>query len=272
VWHGGRRIRAQAGRYGAVLGPHEATRWSGRRGFEEITVEVDRHALEDCWRRLTGEDTTSPIPIHPTLPLDTEHGHLLLRIIRSMTTRLEFGPSLGGGASALEEFFLQTLLAPAAHHACQDPVALAPMGDAHLARRAEVFLEDEAHRAPTIAAVAEHHAVSIRTLQRAFLRHQGVTPRAFLRQVRFERARSRLQRGRDAHVTDVALSLGFTHLGRFSVEYRRRYGETPSATLHGHRAPDRSLDVALRIAAGDASASNGNGRGREGACGFCGCV
>jgi AraC-like DNA-binding protein len=30
---------------------------------------------------------------------------------------------------------------------------------------------------------------------------------------------------------NVALRCGFAHCGRFSVEYRRRYGETPSQTL-----------------------------------------
>ena len=32
-------------------------------------------------------------------------------------------------------------------------------------------------------------------------------------------------------VMDLALRCGFAHCGRFSIEYRRRYGETPSQTL-----------------------------------------
>ena len=32
-------------------------------------------------------------------------------------------------------------------------------------------------------------------------------------------------------VTDIALRCGFTHLGRFSVAYRTRFGESPSETL-----------------------------------------
>jgi len=30
---------------------------------------------------------------------------------------------------------------------------------------------------------------------------------------------------------DIAAAHGFTHIGRFSVEYRRQFGETPSETL-----------------------------------------
>jgi len=53
-----------------------------------------------------------------------------------------------------------------------------------------------------------------------------------LRDIRFERARRRLLLGRPGtRVMDVAATSGFPHFGRFSIEYRRRYGETPSQTL-----------------------------------------
>ena len=33
-------------------------------------------------------------------------------------------------------------------------------------------------------------------------------------------------------VTEVAMTCGLRHLGRFAAEYHHRYGETPSQTLH----------------------------------------
>ena len=60
----------------------------------------------------------------------------------------------------------------------------------------------------------------------------GKAPRAALRDLRFESARRELLQGvPDAKVMDVALRCGFPHCGRFSVEYRRRFGETPSQTV-----------------------------------------
>jgi AraC-like DNA-binding protein/tetratricopeptide (TPR) repeat protein len=73
--------------------------------------------------------------------------------------------------------------------------------------------------------------VSGRTLQRQFLTFVGKTPRAVLRDIGFECARRELLQGADAKIMDVALRCGFPHCGRFSIEYRRRYGETPSQTL-----------------------------------------
>jgi AraC-like DNA-binding protein/tetratricopeptide (TPR) repeat protein len=75
-------------------------------------------------------------------------------------------------------------------------------------------------------------AVSTRTLQRQFQVFLGKTPVSALREIRFERARRELLQGQlGTKVTDVAMRCGFAHFGRFSVEYRHRYGETPSQTL-----------------------------------------
>jgi AraC-like DNA-binding protein len=42
-------------------------------------------------------------------------------------------------------------------------------------------------------------------------------------------------------VTEIAMQWGFTHMGRFSIEYRQRFGERPSETLsRGASSPSRS--------------------------------
>ena len=84
----------------------------------------------------------------------------------------------------------------------------------------------------SVGELADAAGVSSRTLQRQFREFFGKAPRAALRDVRFESARRELLQGfPDAKVVDVALRCGFPHCGRFSVEYRRRYGEAPSHTL-----------------------------------------
>jgi tetratricopeptide (TPR) repeat protein len=62
--------------------------------------------------------------------------------------------------------------------------------------------------------------------------HLGETPHTALRDIRFDCARRELlQSLPEEKVKDLALRCGFAHCGRFSIEYRRRYGETPSQTL-----------------------------------------
>ncbi|NOJ41986.1 helix-turn-helix domain-containing protein [Bradyrhizobium australiense] len=84
-------------------------------------------------------------------------------------------------------------------------------------------------RLTELAAIA---GVSGRTLQRQFLAFIGKTPRGVLREIGLECARRELLQGApDVKIMNVALRCGFPHFGRFSIAYRRRYGETPSQTL-----------------------------------------
>jgi AraC-like DNA-binding protein len=99
-------------------------------------------------------------------------------------------------------------------------------------RRAVDAMHANVGRAWTVPELAAVAGVSSRTLQRQFLAFLRKTPGVMLRDISFERARRELLQGsRSAKVMDISLRSGFPHSGRFSVEYRRRYGETPSQTL-----------------------------------------
>jgi len=85
------------------------------------------------------------------------------------------------------------------------------------------------------AALAAATGVGIRTLKAALRANRGYSPVAFLRARRFELARERLLARSAATVAAVALSCGFEHLGRFSVSYGERFGESPLETLRRGR-------------------------------------
>ena len=79
---------------------------------------------------------------------------------------------------------------------------------------------------------------SRRKLQYCFESMVGVNPAHYLRVVRLNAVRRELLRVSDpaATVSDVASRWGFWHLGRFAVNYRTLFGETPSGTLGIARA------------------------------------
>jgi AraC-like DNA-binding protein/tetratricopeptide (TPR) repeat protein len=106
--------------------------------------------------------------------------------------------------------------------------ALLPRG----VRRALDAMRADLGRDWTVNDLAAIAGVSGRTLQRQFRIFFGKSPRDALRDFRFECARRELLQGSpDVNVMDVAHDCGLQHCGRFSVEYRRRYDETPSQTL-----------------------------------------
>lgn len=85
---------------------------------------------------------------------------------------------------------------------------------------APITLEDLAHVA----------GISPRTLHGYCKRQYGVGPMEWLRNLRLDVAREKLQQNRNAQVTEVAISCGFGHLGRFAAYYRDRFGELPHHT------------------------------------------
>src|SRR4051812_41616528 len=84
-----------------------------------------------------------------------------------------------------------------------------------------------------IADLCNIASVSPYTLYRAFRRIHGSTPYRYLRALRMSEARKALlvSCADEVTVTEVATRFGFLELGRFAGEYRRSFGESPSATL-----------------------------------------
>ena len=81
--------------------------------------------------------------------------------------------------------------------------------------------------------IATELGVPLRTLQSHVRATRGTTPTAMLRDAQLRNARSLLSAADPQRetVTSIAMQSGFAHLGRFSTEYRRRFGESPAETL-----------------------------------------
>ncbi|MBV6272934.1 helix-turn-helix domain-containing protein [Alcaligenaceae bacterium CGII-47] len=75
--------------------------------------------------------------------------------------------------------------------------------------------------------------VSRRTLQYCFQDVVGMAPLNYLRILKLNQVRRDLRTGSTQRnpVTQAALSWGFYHLGQFSADYRKLFGEVPSHTV-----------------------------------------
>lgn len=71
------------------------------------------------------------------------------------------------------------------------------------------------------------------TLKRAFKRIYSTNPRSYLSTHRLNAVQRKLLQSapKRTTVTDTALQHGFLHMGRFSAEYNKHFGELPSATM-----------------------------------------
>jgi len=102
-----------------------------------------------------------------------------------------------------------------------------------IARSAKEYIETSFHHPVHLEDLSRHTGVGIRMVQRCFRAHFDTTITDFLKAVRLDAAYRELavKYPGETNVKQVALQNGFTHLGRFSVAYRQRFGELPSETL-----------------------------------------
>jgi transcriptional regulator GlxA family with amidase domain len=109
-------------------------------------------------------------------------------------------------------------------------VARSPAVPATL-RRAEAFMQANLARDLDLDTIAAAAGASPRTLHRAFRRFRDATPMATLKALRLDAVRAALRHGDGSQtVTALAGSHGLTHPGKFARDYKRRFGESPSAT------------------------------------------
>lgn len=128
-----------------------------------------------------------------------------------------------------------TLIIDAYLHACPGaaPSSSRLRRPKRIVRAAEEYFVAQAGAPISLAGLCAAAGVSKSSLYLAFHQICGEPPLEYLRKRQLTQARSLLLRADPERgvVKRTALDVGLTEFGRFSVEYRRLFGESPSATL-----------------------------------------
>jgi TolB-like protein/methylphosphotriester-DNA--protein-cysteine methyltransferase/predicted Zn-dependent protease len=110
----------------------------------------------------------------------------------------------------------------------------------HDLKRAIDYIRNHVGSRFSIADLVAHCGVPERTLHKHFHRFMAISPLEFWRQLRLSAVRAcLLESPPDTSITEVATRFDFGHLGRFSQDYRRHFGESPSVTLQRSRIDRR---------------------------------
>lgn len=150
--------------------------------------------------------------------------------------------------SRLEEAALTALLLGMSSSASLALTTREPAAALSAVRRATEIMHDDPDSVVGIPDLARRVGVSVRSLQMGFRRATGAGPAAHLLGVRLDRAHTSIDSGSVSSVAAAAGAAGFVHLSRFAADYRGRFGENPSTTLHRARLRQGS---ALREPDGD---------------------
>ena len=130
-------------------------------------------------------------------------------------------------------------------HPDSDRLASRPVTP-HDVKKAVEFMRKAICRPISMADLVQHCGVAERTLSKHFRTFLNLSPMRYLRRLRLAAVRETLLAGGPGiSVTEVAERYRFNHFGRFAEQYRRCFGESPSATLrHGRTAILSELTIA----------------------------
>ncbi|MFG2648663.1 AraC family transcriptional regulator [Streptomyces sp. NPDC048436] len=226
------------------VGDTVVERWSG--DCRVLAVKVDREALDQRLEQLLGRSVRTPLELGPELDTTRGPGRGWARLVAAVIEELrdeqpgaaQDSASLYTSpliAAPLQETILNGLLLAAEHpfraelNRPADKLRPAPV------KRAMDAVRERPEHPFTPTGLAAEARVGVRWLQEAFRRYVGMSPMAYVRDVRLTRVRDELRVADPwaLSVSEVAHRWGFSHLGRFAEQYRARFGELPSQTLRG---------------------------------------
>ena len=208
-------------------------------GSERVTLSIAKATAMTQLAALLGDQPSHRLEFVPEFDLEAPYAPRLRRQMHLAIADLDDAGPAGLGSVMLhmyEQLIVTGLLLgqpnnyTSALERLENKVA---PGDV---KRAIDYIEAHLHRPITLTDIATASGVPGRTLLKHFKDHRSVSPMRYVREARLQRVRQALMRSDDtASVTDIALKWGFNHLGRFAIEYRALFGESPLETSRRSR-------------------------------------
>jgi AraC-like DNA-binding protein len=202
--------------------------------FEELTVQLDKTAVQRTLAGLVGAEVNGALKFEPVVDLETPINRLWLRLVRFLVIEAETRETdlplaaLGEIEQALIVMFLK-----ANRHSFSGALEGRNRDAApRQVRLAEAYIEAHWDQPISVELLATLTGVSSRSIFDGFRKSRGYSPMAFVKQVRLRHARKILL-APEARTTvaKVAFTCGFGNLGNFAKDYRDAFGELPSHTL-----------------------------------------
>jgi transcriptional regulator GlxA family with amidase domain len=207
-----------------------------------IAISIDRRAVDDALSDVLGHPVVSVVDFNPTMAITTGTARSWMHMVMALCEQV-FRPDSLLNNPIVGQPYIDSLvrgLLYAADHPHRAEMAVEPVQPRVLALRIAIeIIEAEAHMPLTVSSIAARSYVSVRSLQEGFKREMGVSPMAYLREVRLRRAHQALLECDPTRSTvgSVANRWGFTNLGRFRAFHINRYGESPMATMRRTPVP-----------------------------------
>jgi AraC-like DNA-binding protein len=217
-----------------LLSPTLPTVMRWREGAAKLIVLIDRRVVESHLAGLIDRGVEK-IEFAPAVRLNAPAGAALraqATLIQTLDDQaVDVGRRSPLAHRQLRDSLVGLMLAAQPHSYSEHLTRpCAPPAPAHV-KRAEAFIEHRAREDFSVVEVARAAGVGLRTLQAGFRQFRERSLSEAILDARLELWRRALHEAdRERGIAELAAAAGLAHAGRAAAAYRRRYGESPSAT------------------------------------------
>jgi AraC-like DNA-binding protein len=220
---------------GLIVSPDDTQDLEISGNCRKVHVAISRSAIHHVLETMLRRPVDAPIVFHPEMDATTGDQASWWRMVKFLIGELgRTSPELVRlyMSSEFEITLLKTLLlSQPNNYSCSLADAL-ERTTPHYVAKARNFIHENARDPITLDDIERAAGVLRPKLFEGFKQYLGCPPMGYLRKYRLESVRDELSSSKQVRSVSVtATGWGVTHLGRFSIEYKEMFGESPSDTL-----------------------------------------
>lgn len=225
---------------GVIVSPEDTQELTIAGNCRKIQVAITRTAMRQVLQELLQRPAEQALIFEPGMDAGSGRQAAWWRMVRHLLSEMEGAAELYGDSyfsADLEKALIKGLILSQPNNYSAALAQAAATKHPHYLLRAKEFMHARAHESLALEDVEAAAGVSRHKLFEGFRQYFGLSPMAYLKQYRLEQVRRSLLDDRNhGNVSSIAMDWGFTHLGRFSADYRKQFGETPSQTVTRQQA------------------------------------
>ena len=216
----------------SVLSPLDSTtmRWSA--DCDQLMVRIDRMLVDRAIGALSGR--LEPETVRFQLGFrwrECAPWRCLMQYLSDCASHPFDASQYRLMVAQIEQLVVSTLVSAQPHNMREPATARCSAVLPRHVKRVQDYLRANAGEPVTADQMALVAGVSVRSLYAGFKDYCGVSPMQYLRVLRLDGARHALLNEPECNIASIAMRWGFGHLGRFSMAYKARFGESPSQSL-----------------------------------------
>jgi AraC family ethanolamine operon transcriptional activator len=220
----------------AIMSHHSEAAYRSPSEHHLLTVSISVQRFRRAFEAVTGQEAIASVTRTRVLDLVP---HAQIQMHRCITAAIQLSRStplnvsVDKGLQEIEEHFLATLSLAMAGDTENRFGELGRCNRLNYLNRVRDYIESHLDAPLGLETLARVTGVSSRSICSAFRELLGISPQQYIKARRLAAARQVLLHNCDPDmtVTDVAHQFGLFHLGHFTADYKRQFGELPSKTL-----------------------------------------